>query len=248
MNDWSDAERRVEKAQQFFEQRKWSDALREIRVATDINPHNASWFFNMGLILDEMGRFEEALQAYFHADGIVGGVSGFVGGSTGLAGIPVVIWSTLRGWSKDEQRAVFQPVAIAIFAMVLVWFAGSGMVTAETVRLFVIGLPAVLLGMWLGLRLYGKLNEAAFRTVVLVLLLISGGIASAQVATPRAQEAPASEQNFRGDRLQSDRDSALVPAPTPAPRPSPPETSGQTPRNSPDPNPRPGEEPRPIPR
>ena len=109
-----------------------------------------------------------------YADGIVGGVSGFVGGSTGLAGIPVVIWSTLRGWSKDEQRAVFQPVAIAIFAMVLVWFAGSGMVTAETVRLFVIGLPAVLLGMWLGLRLYGKLNEAAFRTVVLVLLLISG--------------------------------------------------------------------------
>ena len=52
--------------------------------------------------------------------------------------------------------------------------AGSGMVTAETVQLFVIGLPAVLLGMWLGLRLYGKLNEAAFRTVVLVLLLISG--------------------------------------------------------------------------
>jgi uncharacterized membrane protein YfcA len=108
------------------------------------------------------------------ADGLVGVISGFVGGSTGLAGIPVVIWSTLRGWSKDEQRAVFQPVAITIFAMVLLWFAGSGMVTAETVRLFLIGLPAVLLGMWLGLKLYGKLNEATFRTVVLVLLLISG--------------------------------------------------------------------------
>jgi uncharacterized membrane protein YfcA len=108
------------------------------------------------------------------ADAIVGAVSGFVGGSTGLAGIPVVIWSTLRGWSKDEQRAVFQPVAIAIFAMVLLWFAGSGMVTADTVQLFVIGLPAVLLGMWVGLNLYGKLNEAAFRIIVLVLLLISG--------------------------------------------------------------------------
>jgi uncharacterized protein len=108
------------------------------------------------------------------ADGVVGVISGFVGGSTGLAGIPVVVWSTLRGWSKDEQRAVFQPVAIAIFAMVLLWFTGSGMVTAETVRLFVLGLPAVLLGMWLGLKLYGKLNEATFRTVVLILLLISG--------------------------------------------------------------------------
>ena len=79
-------------------------------------------------------------------------------------------------------------------------------------------------------------------------LLISGGIASAQIATPPAQEGPASGQNFRGDRLQSDRDSALVPTPTPVPRPSAPETTGQTPRNSPDPNPRPGEQPRPIPR
>jgi len=108
------------------------------------------------------------------ADGVIGAISGFVGGSTGLAGIPVVVWSTLRGWSKDEQRAVFQPVAITIFAMVLLWFTGSGMVTAATVWLFVLGLPAVLLGMWLGLKLYGKLNESTFRIVVLILLLISG--------------------------------------------------------------------------
>jgi uncharacterized membrane protein YfcA len=30
------------------------------------------------------------------ADGVVGVASGFLGGSTGLAGIPVIIWSTLR--------------------------------------------------------------------------------------------------------------------------------------------------------
>ncbi len=64
MNDWSDAERRVEKAQQFFEQRKWNEALRELRAATSINPYNAAWFFNMGLILDEMNRFDEAVDAY----------------------------------------------------------------------------------------------------------------------------------------------------------------------------------------
>ena len=37
-----------------------------------------------------------------------------------------------------------------------------------------IGLPALLAGSWLGLRLYGKLDEAAFRKVVLALLLMSG--------------------------------------------------------------------------
>ena len=39
---------------------------------------------------------------------------------------------------------------------------------------FRIGFPAVLWGTWLGLRLYGKLDEATFRTIVLVLVLISG--------------------------------------------------------------------------
>ncbi len=108
------------------------------------------------------------------ADGVVGIASGFLGGSTGLAGIPVIIWATLRGWSKDEQRAVFQPVVVGIFIMTLVWFGGSQMLTKDTLRLFVIGLPAVLLGTWLGLKLYGKLDEATFRRVVLILLLLSG--------------------------------------------------------------------------
>ena len=108
------------------------------------------------------------------ADGLVGVASGFMGGSTGLAGIPVIVWSALRGWLKDEQRAVFQPVVVAIFAMTLVWLGGGGMITSGTVRLFLLGLPAVLLGTWLGIRLYGKLDEATFRIVVLVLLLISG--------------------------------------------------------------------------
>jgi uncharacterized membrane protein YfcA len=108
------------------------------------------------------------------ADGAVGVMSGFLGGSTGLAGIPVIVWASLRGWAKDEQRAMFQPVAVAIFLMTLGWFGASGMITADTIRLFLIGLPAVLLGTWLGFKLYGKLNEATFRTIVLVLLLVSG--------------------------------------------------------------------------
>jgi uncharacterized protein len=58
--------------------------------------------------------------------------------------------------------------------MTLIWFGGHGLITAETVRLFSIGLPAVLIGRWLGLKLYGKLDEPTFRVVVLLLLLGSG--------------------------------------------------------------------------
>ena len=107
-------------------------------------------------------------------DGLVGLASGIVGASTGLAGLPVIVWSTTRGWSKDEQRAVFQPVVIAIFAMTLLWFGASGMLTMDVLQLFFMGLPAALLGTWLGLQLYGSLEEARFRRIVLLLLLISG--------------------------------------------------------------------------
>src|SRR5262245_60898649 len=107
-------------------------------------------------------------------DGLVGLASGIVGASTGLAGLPVIIWSTARGWSKDEQRAVFQPVVVAIFAMTLLWFGGAGMVTTDGVQFFLMGLPAALLGTWLGLKLYGTLDEARFRRIVLLLLLLSG--------------------------------------------------------------------------
>jgi tetratricopeptide (TPR) repeat protein len=67
MSDWNDAERRVEKAQELFEQRRWPEALEELRAAISINPYNGGWFFNIGLTLDEMGRFEEAIEAYHHA-------------------------------------------------------------------------------------------------------------------------------------------------------------------------------------
>jgi uncharacterized protein len=107
-------------------------------------------------------------------DAGIGFLNGMLGGITGLAGILVTIWSGLRGWPKDVQRTVFQPVAVATFLMAALWIGAKGAVTPDTVKLFVIGLPALLAGTWLGLKLYGRLDEASFRKVVLVLLLASG--------------------------------------------------------------------------
>ena len=108
------------------------------------------------------------------ADGGVGVMSGVLGGLTGFGGILPTIWSGLRGWPKDEQRAVFQPTGVAIFLGTALCLGGTGTVTPDTVRLFLIGLPALLIGSWLGLKLYGRFDEAGFRRLVLVLLLASG--------------------------------------------------------------------------
>jgi uncharacterized membrane protein YfcA len=108
------------------------------------------------------------------ADGAIGVVNGMIGGATGLAGIVAVIWCSARGWPPAEQRAVFQPSGVAVFLMTALWLGGTGMIRPDTGWLFLIGLPALALGTWAGLKAFGHLDEAAFRRVVLLLLLVSG--------------------------------------------------------------------------
>jgi uncharacterized membrane protein YfcA len=84
------------------------------------------------------------------------------------------IWCVIRGWPKDQQRTVFQPVAVAVFAMCAFRFGVNGTIATDTLRLMALGLPVLLAGTWLGLKLYGRLDEAGFRKIILVLLLVSG--------------------------------------------------------------------------
>src|SRR5262249_15769604 len=95
-------------------------------------------------------------------------------GGGGLAGIETSSWWGMGVWARDEQRATFQPIGVAIFAMSGLWLGVNGSITIDTAWFFVIGLPVLLAGTWVGLKLYGHLDETGFRKVVLVLLLLSG--------------------------------------------------------------------------
>ena len=109
------------------------------------------------------------------ADGGVGVANGVLGGTTGFAGIvrdDLVHGARLAAGTSSAP--IFQPTGVAVFLGTALLLGGTGMVPADTVRLFLIGLPALLVGTWAGLKLYGHLDEAGFRRVVLGLLLISG--------------------------------------------------------------------------
>ena len=110
------------------------------------------------------------------ADVGAGFVNGIVGGTTGLAGMFSTVWCQLRGGPRDKQRAVFQPVGVASFIMCGAWLGGRGDIPADTWWLFLLGLPALIAGCALGWKLYGRLNEAQFRKIVLILLLVSGAV------------------------------------------------------------------------
>lgn len=64
MNDWFEAEQRVERALQLTESQRFSEALAEIDVALSINPNNPTWHAQRGYLLDELGETADAVTAY----------------------------------------------------------------------------------------------------------------------------------------------------------------------------------------
>jgi len=105
----------------------------------------------------------------------IGVLNGLLGGLTGLGGVISTIWVQLGGGPKDTQRAIFQPVLFITMTMTTLTFATAGhLFNVDILKLFLLGLPALLLGLWVGVTLYGRLDDAAFRKVILILLLISG--------------------------------------------------------------------------
>lgn len=114
------------------------------------------------------------LNAGTPADVGIGVLNGLLGGLTGLAGVVVAVWCQMQGWPKDAQRTVFQPTLFVVLAMSAASLAVAGAANAETGKLYLLGLPVLVAGMWCGWKLYGKLDDQAFRKVILVLLLVSG--------------------------------------------------------------------------
>ena len=104
----------------------------------------------------------------------VGLLNGLIGGLTGYVGVPIAAWCQVRGLAKDMQRCIFQPVTFAAGVISMASLVVAGAVTADVVKLYLLGIPAVLLGLWAGFKLYGRLDDTAFRKVLLVLLLLSG--------------------------------------------------------------------------
>ena len=113
------------------------------------------------------------------ADGAVGLLGGIMGGIAGLSGPLPTLWCGLRGWSKEAQRGVYQPYNLGVLGFALGIYAVQGVVTAQVLELALICLPLTILGVWLGLKSYGRLDDRQFRALVLWLLLASGTVLTA---------------------------------------------------------------------
>jgi uncharacterized membrane protein YfcA len=108
------------------------------------------------------------------ADGAVGFGGGFLGGLTGLSGVLPVVWTDIRGWSKDERRAVVQSFNMAVLSLALLTHAATGLLTRQVAIAAVAALPGTIGGAWLGAFMYRRLADRGYQRVVMLLLIASG--------------------------------------------------------------------------
>lgn len=104
----------------------------------------------------------------------IGAVAGFVGGISGVWGPPTVAYLTALNTPKSDQLRV-QGVIYGLGALALVVaHIGSGVLREETVPFSVALTVPAMAGMWLGLRMHDRIDQATFRKATLLVLLIAG--------------------------------------------------------------------------
>jgi uncharacterized membrane protein YfcA len=108
------------------------------------------------------------------ADAAVGFAGGILGGLAGLSGPLPTLWASIRGWTKDQRRGVFQIFNGTVLGAALVLQIASGFVLSYVFWLALLAMPGTLIGARLGMRTYHALNDRNFYDLVLALLFLSG--------------------------------------------------------------------------
>jgi uncharacterized membrane protein YfcA len=123
------------------------------------------------ILRDQRRRIETAGRSHELAAGALGGV---VGVFTAMPGAIPTLWCELRGFSKEQQRGLVQPfiLAMQVFALALLALT-SGVPPAVPGR-FLLALPVLIAGSWIGLVAFRRVDDRLFRRAVLVLLIASG--------------------------------------------------------------------------
>lgn len=107
----------------------------------------------------------------------MGVLSGLMGGFFGMQGPPAVLYFISSTDDKKEYMALTQWYFIIGNLFMTFYRAGNGFVTVSVIKLFAICIPAIVLGLLLGSRVYGIMPIEKLRKVVYVFIGVAGILA-----------------------------------------------------------------------
>jgi len=102
----------------------------------------------------------------------VGAASGACNGAVAMGGLPVAVFLAAEGASPRVVRASVVAYFFLLDVIGLFFLARAGLVGRETVSLALLGLPVLVVGMWLGGRHFLGATPDGFRRITLALLVL----------------------------------------------------------------------------
>ncbi len=104
---------------------------------------------------------------------LVGITGGLTGGLIAFPGAFPAIWTTMTRKTKEEQRGTIQIFILVIQVATFFYLLANGLVDRNFIFKYIAMLPAIMIGTFVGVHLFRKIDETLFRRFVLALLLVA---------------------------------------------------------------------------
>ncbi len=105
---------------------------------------------------------------------VAGFGTGAIGGAFSAGGPPTIIYTTLRGWTKDEIKATLSGFFLTGGIFIVLAHAINGLTTAVVLHYFLVSAPAVVLGVVVGSTLYDRIDTERYLRLLFYVLLAMG--------------------------------------------------------------------------
>jgi uncharacterized membrane protein YfcA len=105
---------------------------------------------------------------------LFGFMAGALGAALNTSGPPVIVYVSLKGWTKDRIKGTLQAFFGVLNILVIIWFLYNGVITGKTCSDFLLTAPGVLAGLFLGHTLYSRINDILYARILNLLLLCCG--------------------------------------------------------------------------
>ena len=105
---------------------------------------------------------------------VFGFFAGCLGGALSAAGPAVIVYTSLQTWDKDKKKVTLQGFLLVSHLVIVILHAVNGLTTRIVLRYFLVSLPMLILGTYVGAFFYGRIKEDDYNKIMLILLAILG--------------------------------------------------------------------------
>ncbi|MFC1454486.1 sulfite exporter TauE/SafE family protein [Candidatus Undinarchaeota archaeon] len=131
-------------------------------------------FFGAKLLLSKPSKFKIGKKVDDIAKRLAGLGSGILGSLFGTNGPPIVIYYS----HKLDKKKLIRGATAPFFVIDCIWRGGmysfAGLAGIDTLKFFLMLVPSLLLGLYLGTHLHTKIKEESFLKAIALILILAG--------------------------------------------------------------------------